>query len=144
MSKIGYSPLLPLAYDNESGPYDMLTTLDGIIKQNLKMLLLTSPGESIMMPDYGVGLKNYLFMQNTIVTKDDIRSKIMQQVSIFMPFLENIDIDINDVDEIGSNAVSIIISYFVGPLEKQGYVQMVLSPNINSSGEISSILDQKV
>jgi uncharacterized protein len=144
MSKIGYSPSLPLIYDIESGPYDMLGTLEGIIKQNLKMLLLTSPGERIMMPDYGVGLKNYLFSHNTITTKEDIRSKIIQQVSIFMPFLENIDIVIQDTSAEESNAISIIVSFFVGPIEKQGYVELILSPNINSSNEIKSILDQKI
>ena len=142
MSKIGYSPSLPLVYDNESGPYDMLNTLEGIIKQNLKMLLLTSPGERIMIPDYGVGLKNYLFEHNTLVTRDDIRSKIIEQVNIFMPFLEDIDIAVADTCPEGSNNISVMVSYFIGPIEKQGFVQLVLSPSINESGEIDSILDQ--
>ena len=30
-------------------------------KQNLKMLILTDKGERIMIPDYGVGLRKYLF-----------------------------------------------------------------------------------
>tara|TARA_R100000808_G_scaffold23784_1_gene53285 strand:- start:3058 stop:3492 length:435 start_codon:yes stop_codon:yes gene_type:complete len=144
MSKIGYSPSLPLVYTNESGPYDMLNTLSGIIKQNLKMLLLTSPGERIMMPDYGVGLKDYLFEHNTLTTIDDIKNKIIQQVDIFMPFLENIDISVQNGNPEESNNISVIVSYFVGPIEKQGYVELVLSPSISTSGEINSILDQKI
>ena len=142
MSKIGYSPSLPLVYDNESGPYNMLNTLDGIIKQNLKMLLLTSPGERIMIPDYGVGLKNYLFEHNTLVTRGEIKSKIIEQVNIFMPFLEDVDIAVADTSPEGSNNISVVVSYFIGPIEKQGFVQLVLSPDINESGEIDSILDQ--
>ena len=142
MSKIGYSPSLPLVYDNESGPYNMLNTLEGIIKQNLKMLLLTSPGERIMIPDYGVGLKNYLFEHNTLVTRSDIKSKIIEQINIFMPFLEDIDIAVVDTSPEGSNNISVVVSYFIGPIEKQGFVQLVLSPSINESGEIDSILDQ--
>lgn len=144
MSKIGYSPSLPLIYDTESGPYEMLNTLDGIVKQNLKMLLLTSPGERIMLPDYGVGLKNYLFEQNNITTREEIRNKIIEQVNIFMPFLGNIDIFVEDLDPEGSNNISVIVSYFIGPIEKQDYVQLVLSPNIKGSDEIKSILDSKI
>jgi len=144
MSKIGYSPSLPLDYDKDNGPYSMLNTLDGIIKQNLKMLLLTAPGERIMMPDYGVGLRNYLFMENTIVVKEDIESRILQQVDIFMPFLKNINIDVKDSNSTDSNAISVRVSFFVGPLGKEGYVELVLSPSITSSGEIKSILDQTI
>jgi phage baseplate assembly protein W len=142
MSKIGYSPSLPLNYNKDSGPYNMLNTLDGIIKQNLKMLLLTAPGERIMMPDYGVGLRNYLFMENTIVVKEDIESRILQQVNIFMPFLNNINVDIKDFDSTDGNAISVRVSFFIGPLGKEGYVELVLSPNIISSGEIKTVLDQ--
>jgi hypothetical protein len=95
-----------------------------------------------MIPDYGVGLKNYLFEHNTLVTRDDIRSRIIEQVNIFMPFLEDIDIAVADTSPEGSNNISVMVSYFIGPIEKQGFVQLVLSPSINESGEIDSILDQ--
>ena len=46
------------------------------------MLLYTSPGERIMIPNYGVGLKRFLFEQSPEYLIDD---RIRQQVSIYLP-----------------------------------------------------------
>ena len=56
------------------------------------MILLTAPGERIMEPDFGVGLRNFLFQnynQNTISEIDD---KIKDQVARYLPIIviENI------------------------------------------------------
>ena len=62
----GYSPKLPLAYDStQDGNYALNKTLIDTIRQNLKMLLLTNPGERIMMPNFGVGIRTYLFSEDT-------------------------------------------------------------------------------
>ena len=54
------SPRLPLSSDNQFG-YAMLVTMKQTISQNLKCLMLTAPGEKIMDPRFGVGLRKYLF-----------------------------------------------------------------------------------
>ena len=50
------SPSLPLSLDEQDG-YKMNKELVKAIQQNIKMLLLTVPGERVMDPDFGVGLK---------------------------------------------------------------------------------------
>ena len=61
----GYSPKLPLVFDKtEDGPYGLNKTILETIKQNLKMLLLTNPGERIMNSDFGVGVRVFLFQQD--------------------------------------------------------------------------------
>ena len=57
----GISPRLPLMLDSVDGPYGLITTYKELATQKLKMLLLTNPGERIMNPDFGVGLKSYFF-----------------------------------------------------------------------------------
>jgi phage baseplate assembly protein W len=54
MSSLGVK--LPLARDASDG-YGMIKSFKTMIRQNFKMLLLTSPGERIMEPNFGVGLK---------------------------------------------------------------------------------------
>jgi len=54
------SVALPLRYSTTDG-YQMNKTIKRLIKQNLKMLLLTNPGERVMDPTFGVGLSAYLF-----------------------------------------------------------------------------------
>lgn len=55
------------------------------------MLILTCPGEKVMNPKFGVGLRNYLFEN---FPEDEIIGQIHEQVSFFMPFLEVLDVRI--------------------------------------------------
>ena len=57
----GIGPALPLQRDNKFGTYSLIDDYAKEIKQNFKNLLLTSPGERMMIPDFGVGLRSYLF-----------------------------------------------------------------------------------
>ena len=80
------SPKLPLVY-NETQGYQMNTGFVELVLQNLKMIVLTSPGERIMDPDFGVGLKNYLFEQNVTATHGDINARIIKQAKKYLPSL---------------------------------------------------------
>ena len=55
------SPILPL--DLATGTINSFSEeeIEKMIKQNLKMILLTHPGERIMVPDFGVGLPRFIF-----------------------------------------------------------------------------------
>ena len=50
---------LPLSLDGVDG-YTSIKSYRQLATQNLKMLVLTCPGERIMDPMFGVGLKNFL------------------------------------------------------------------------------------
>jgi len=83
----GISPKLPLSYDTSDG-YALNKTFEEMIKQNLKMLILTVPGERIMIPDFGVGLIKYIFELEAPETRQRISNDIKKQVSTYMPFVE--------------------------------------------------------
>lgn len=57
------------------------------IKQNLKMLLLTRPGEYVMDANYGVGLPDYLFLQEQEVDTSGLESRIKSQATTYMPYM---------------------------------------------------------
>ena len=57
----GIGAKLPLERDSEFGFYNLNTEFADEIKQNFKNLLLTCPGERVMIPQFGVGLRNFLF-----------------------------------------------------------------------------------
>ena len=80
----GISPKLPLYIDPIDG-IALNKTLKQMTRQNLKMIILTSPGERIMHPKFGVGLRRYLFMNNTQSTLSDMSRKIEQQVRTYLP-----------------------------------------------------------
>lgn len=114
----GLSPKLPLSIDAEDG-YALNKDYVSLVKQNLKMLILTSPGERVMMPDFGVGIRSYLFEPLSDLTKGDIDSKIRDQVSRYLSYLEIDLISFSDIDsELAvPNAIKITLSYSITPLE---------------------------
>jgi phage baseplate assembly protein W len=83
----GYSAVIPLQRDNEDGFYVLTKTLLENTKQNFKNLLLTSPGERVMLPDFGVGLRRFLFENNPSNLETDITIRINDQVNKYLSFL---------------------------------------------------------
>lgn len=87
------APRLPLAPDSRFG-YDMLVTIRQAVKQNFKCLLLTAPGERLMNPEFGVGLKKYLFQNAGPEVEKNIKINIRQQASKYMPFVSIVNANI--------------------------------------------------
>lgn len=50
---------------------------EGAVEQSIRAILLTEPGERIARPTYGVGLRRFLFAQNSL----ELRTQIRQAVS---------------------------------------------------------------
>ncbi|HAI38125.1 MAG TPA: hypothetical protein DCM40_08390 [Maribacter sp.] len=107
----GISPKLPLQLDKRDG-IALNKTLKETVKQNLKMLVLTSPGERLMLPEYGVGIRNFLFEQNVSSVRSDIASKIREQVKTYMPFITLEDITFAEMPE-NSYVLNLAIKYSV-------------------------------
>jgi phage baseplate assembly protein W len=115
MPKEGISVKLPLAHDEIDGPYFLNKDLKSVVKQNLKNLMLTSPGERVMDADFGVGLKKLLFEPSHPVTYDKIKIRIRQQVKLYMPFLGLEDITISA----SGPQVQVSIYFNLGSLDEQ-------------------------
>ena len=82
----GLSPKLPLEIDRIDG-YALTKNFKQVAAQNLKMLILTNPGERIMIPEFGVGIKTYLFENATQTTFDTIEENIRQQARVYLPYI---------------------------------------------------------
>ena len=123
----GISPRLPLVVDNVDGPYRLIKDYTTLAKQNLKMLLLTIPGERIMDPDFGVGLKTYFFEPNTPPTYTTINDHILRQVTRYLPFIQLNTIDFsvpeNDLD-LYPHDLSISIDFTIVPLQTATRLQI--------------------
>ena len=82
MAGVGLDAKIPLYRDPIEGFYGLTRTVKQNTKQKLKMLMLTGPGERVMFPNYGVGLKRFLF-ENT--PEFDIVQRIKEQVARYLP-----------------------------------------------------------
>jgi len=107
------------------GHFSLITTYKEEIKQNFKNLLLTSPGERMMNPEFGVGLRGFLFepRENAIIA---IRQTIQEQIDRYMPFIRNLRLNFdagkNEDFLKNSNILSLTIIYDI--------------PSINITSEI--------
>ena len=109
MSSIGIK--IPITYDSGDG-FTMLKTLNETVNQNLKMLILTIPGERVMEPEFGVGIQQYLFSNFSEDINADIAERINSQVKTYMPsvIINNINFHGSEPD---SNRLSLSIEYYV-------------------------------
>ena len=90
----------------------------------MKNLCLTAPGERIMYPDFGVGLRNFLFEIDNPFLRTDISQKIHEQVSIYMPFLNIVGIDFRSAAEdntLDTNYLGIRLKYIIVPLQQRDW-----------------------
>ena len=122
MSKLqGISPRIPLVYDNTDGPYQLNKTLKQTFQQNLKMLVLTMPGERPMIPEFGVGIYKFLFEGTTDETFSEIAQSIKEQVDFYIASITLQKIDFFTSDEDASlqiNEVRVSIKYNILPFNE--------------------------
>lgn len=122
----GYSAQLPLQYDPEDGHYVLLKNITSVAQQNLKMLVLTNPGERIMIPDFGVGISRYLFQQGAQFTSGAIQNRILSQVNQYLPYIEVTNIEIFERQDL-SNTFQVTIEYSVPSVRSRGSLALNLA-----------------
>tara|TARA_R110001583_G_scaffold135698_3_gene287533 strand:+ start:1251 stop:1634 length:384 start_codon:yes stop_codon:yes gene_type:complete len=110
----GFQPLVingKLERSTEDG-FALVKSLKLNIRQNLKMLLLTSPGERVMAPRFGVGMRRYLFEMQSDEVFAAIDSKIREQVSIYLPYIkiQQVQFDKSNIDK---NQIKLKLTYSV-------------------------------
>ena len=131
-SKHGISVKLPLTYNSSDGPYTLNKKTKEAVRQNFKNLVLTAPGERVMDPQFGVGMRNFLFeqMNDSLFTK--ISERIRAQVRSYMPFVfvEHITFDSMETSEgIGPNELQVTIQYNILPLDAEDTLSITAATN---------------
>tara|TARA_B100000900_G_scaffold274496_1_gene234552 strand:+ start:731 stop:1114 length:384 start_codon:yes stop_codon:yes gene_type:complete len=114
----GFSPKLPLTLDVDDG-YALTKDLKELAKQNFKNLVLTSPGERIMDPEFGVGIRSYLFENNSVQTQGRIDARVRSQVQKYLPYIDIESIQFNNVDvnpNVSENFLGVRILYRIKKL----------------------------
>jgi len=122
----GISAALPLIVDQTDGVFRLTKTIKAALVQDLKMIILTNPGEKMMDPNFGVGLKRFLFEQGGPQVYGEINSAIQQQASRYLPQINILNIKFNqsslddmDADEMtDSGIVSITVEFSIKPTTK--------------------------
>lgn len=115
-----FQPKYPLEMSDLEGAYRGIKDLQENIKQNVRFLLLTSPGEWPGRPEIGVGVKRFLFSNYPSSEILGIHKAIKDQFSRYMPFV-NIESKLIDRDQNGNslidgNQIKLMVTYSVPSL----------------------------
>jgi uncharacterized protein len=80
-----------------------------IIRQSIEAILDTDPGERVMRPDFGCGLRHYLMEPNTTMTRSAMQRDIDVALSRFEPRIQLTNVAVTPGEE--PSLVWIEISY---------------------------------
>ena len=84
-------PLLPLPDANGELRFP---GLDASVRQMIRVILSTRPGEQLMRPELGAGLARFLHEQNTILTRRRIRDLVRDSLERWEPriLIDRVDV----------------------------------------------------
>ncbi|HLT19396.1 MAG TPA: GPW/gp25 family protein [Thermomicrobiales bacterium] len=55
------------------------------VRESIRLILLTEPGERVMREEFGCGLRRFLFEPNTVRTRELIRERVARAITLWEP-----------------------------------------------------------
>jgi phage baseplate assembly protein W len=118
-------PLLPLP--DAAGELRYPSFADSV-RQSIKVILQTRPGEQLMRPHFGAGLERFVHEQNTLTTRRRIRDLVTASLARWEPRILLDRVDVTEVAE-RPTQVRVVIHY---RLRRTGAAQQLgLSMNLD-------------
>jgi phage baseplate assembly protein W len=115
---------LPITSNSADGQ-TMIKTIKKMVNQNLKMLILTNPGERVMEPNFGVGMQQYLFAAASEGIEGQISQRIRDQVRTYLPniVLNDLQFGYSQMDE---NIMGLRIVYSIPAIGLQDLLDLTI------------------
>ena len=126
----GLAASLPLITSDTDGPYALLQSIKEVAAQNIKMIVFTNPGERIMNPNFGVGVKRFLFRQNVPETHRVLENRIREQIGTYLPYVKILKVYLNtpiNNPEVPDNFMGIILEYKISPFNERDVLELSIS-----------------
>ena len=94
---IGQGPVFPF----RPGPDGRLpyTSGDAIIRQSIETILETDPGERVMLPTFGCGLRRFLMQPNTPATRTAMEHEISDSLRRWEPRIQVSEVSVTPGDD---------------------------------------------
>lgn len=99
---------LQFPFTNTSKGYFSKMADTEVIKSNLRQLIMTEPGERVMLPDFGCPLKSLLFMPLDREIISEMRERIFFSVSTYLPTVKILKLNVFSLDEYTANGMPTI------------------------------------
>ena len=115
--------LFPLEITANNSGYELADVKESV-RFNLKNIILTNPGERIMIPDFGVGIKAALFEFVTFELLDKIKQRITNQIRRYAPYITITQLLVNTIDE---QSINIKMSYIIDFIQITDFIEIDVS-----------------
>ena len=119
-----FAPKFPLRFKEQKG-FEDVNGLKELIRFHLMNILLTSPGEKISDPSFGVGVRNYLFEQMTDGFINKFKDVIQEQIETYAPYIMTESVQIFPFFE--ENKIVITIAYNIENTQEKDVLNLELS-----------------
>lgn len=82
------------------------------VEQAIQIILLTSRAERVMLPEFGAGLRDFVFEPNSDATRARIAESVRKALADWEPRIDLENVEVTESDE-GPNVVLIHVDYVV-------------------------------
>ena len=98
-------PFLPVPKNGQLN----FPTLEQSVRDSIRVILMTRPGEQLMRPRFGAGLQNFLDEGNTVTLRAQIQTTILQSLQNY----ENrITVDAVNVDPVPGSPAEVQVQIY--------------------------------
>ena len=99
----------PIEVDEVTGRFKMSSEEENI-RQSIELILMTGKGERIMRPEFGCGLKEYIYETMDYTTLVSIEHEVKEALDKWEPRITDVKVQVTP-DSARSNVILIHISY---------------------------------
>ena len=117
-----FAPKFPLSFDDTDGFQNIESTRE-LVTFHLKNLLMTNRGEKISDPNYGVGIRRFLFELETIDIESSVESEISDQISVYLSYLNVRDLTVS----LNNQEMRISIKYRISGISETQLLNLTIS-----------------
>ncbi len=98
LSFLGKGWSLPLSPDERSGKLDYESGPEKV-RQSIQIILETEPGERVMRPDFGCGLRRHLMKPNTTATHALMQREVLLALKAWEPRIDVQSVQVTPGDD---------------------------------------------
>ena len=97
-----------IAFPPRVGPDGRLTYSAGPdnVRESIRIVLMTDPGERIMLPEFGGGLRRFLFEPNIVATHRGIEEAITRSLARWEPRVTLSSVTVEPADDDAQAAIA--------------------------------------
>tara|TARA_Y100001963_G_C6667350_1_gene393353 strand:+ start:215 stop:625 length:411 start_codon:yes stop_codon:yes gene_type:complete len=123
--------MFPLKITRGGVGFDQISREDlvSIINQHLEFLLFTRPGEVISDIEFGVGLEDYVFLQENEPRMLSLESTITNHISKYLGYLTSFRVIVS-YDQVDYNAIQVQVRYLVENLDAEQVAEFIVGPDV--------------